>query len=73
MQARTLLIAIGVLLLVLGLGWPYIVKAFPYIMKLPGNFAYRGRHFSFYFPLTLSIILSLILTAVLYIISKLSH
>lgn len=70
---RIYIIAIGVLLVVVGLAWPYLAKALPFLMSLPGNFAYRGKHFSFHFPLTLSIILSLVLTAILYIISKLSR
>jgi hypothetical protein len=64
---------LGATLLVIGFAWPYIAKVFPHIMNLPGNFAIRSKHFSFYFPLTLSIIISLILTAVLYIISKIGH
>ena len=73
MNLRILVIAIGIVLLVLGLLWPYLAKALPFLMNLPGNFAYRGKHFSFYFPLTLSIILSLVLTAILYIVSKISQ
>jgi hypothetical protein len=60
-------------LILLGIAWPYLAKALPFLMNLPGNFAYRGKNFSFYFPITLSIILSLVLTGVLYLISKLSH
>jgi len=67
---RLYIIAIGILLVAVGLAWPYLAKAIPFLMNLPGNFAYRGKNVSFHFPLTLSIILSLILTGILYLISK---
>ena len=67
---RIYIIAIGVLLMAVGIAWPYLAKALPFLMNLPGNFAYKGKSFSFYFPLTLSIILSLVLTGIVYLISK---
>ena len=73
MNPRITVIVIGVSLILLGIAWPYLAKALPFLANLPGNFAYRGKNFSFYFPLTLSIILSLVLTGVLYLISKFSH
>jgi hypothetical protein len=38
--------------------------------RLPGDFAYRGRRVSVYFPLGTSILISVLLTAVLYLISR---
>jgi hypothetical protein len=38
--------------------------------KLPGDFAYRGRRVSVYFPLGTSILISIVLTALLYLISR---
>jgi hypothetical protein len=73
MNLRISAIVIGAALILLGIAWPYLAKALPFLVNLPGNFAYKGKNFSFYFPLTLSIILSLVLTGVLYLISKLSH
>ena len=70
---RIYIIAIGMMILAVGIAWPYLAKALPFLVNLPGNFAYRGKNFSFYFPLTLSIILSLVLTGILYLISKFSH
>jgi hypothetical protein len=37
--------------------------------RLPGDFSYRGKSFSFYFPLGTSILISVILSAILYLIS----
>jgi len=38
--------------------------------RLPGDFAYRGRRISVYFPLATSIVISIVLTALLYLISR---
>jgi hypothetical protein len=38
--------------------------------RLPGDFAYRGRRVSFYFPLGTSILFSIVLSALLYFISR---
>jgi hypothetical protein len=57
------LILAGVLLLVFGrLHLP--------MGRLPGDIIYRGRNTTFYFPLATSILLSALLTLVLYIIGR---
>ena len=38
--------------------------------RLPGDIMYRGKNTTFYFPLATSILLSALLTLVLYIIGK---
>jgi Protein of unknown function (DUF2905) len=38
--------------------------------RLPGDIAYRGKHVSFFFPLGTSILLSVLLSAALYLISR---
>ena len=38
--------------------------------RMPGDFAYRGRNVQVWFPLGTSIVLSIILSAVLYLISR---
>ena len=38
--------------------------------RLPGDIVYRGKNTTFYFPVTTSILLSLLLTLVLYLIGK---
>lgn len=37
--------------------------------RLPGDIAYHGRHTSFYFPVVTCIVLSIVLTAVLCLLS----
>jgi hypothetical protein len=38
--------------------------------RLPGDIMYRGKNTTFYFPLATSILLSVLLTLVLYVIGK---
>ena len=38
--------------------------------RLPGDIVYRGKNTTFYFPLATSILLSLVLTVVLYLIGR---
>jgi Protein of unknown function (DUF2905) len=39
--------------------------------RLPGDFVFRGKHTTFYFPLATSIILSIVLTLVFWLIGRL--
>jgi len=41
--------------------------------RLPGDIIYRGKHTVFYFPLATSILLSVVLSLVLYVLGKLRH
>lgn len=54
--------AIGVLLVLSG--------KIPWIGKLPGDFFWRGKNVSFYFPVTTSILLSILLTVILWFINR---
>ena len=63
-----LLIALGVALVIAGvvvLGLERVGLG-----RLPGDFAYRGRNVQAWFPLGTCIVLSIILSAVLYLISR---
>jgi hypothetical protein len=39
----------------------------------PGDILYRGKHTTFYFPLATSIVLSVVLSLVLYLIGRFRH
>jgi hypothetical protein len=54
--------AVGALLLFSG--------KIPWIGRLPGDIMIQRRNFTFYFPLATSILLSLILTLIFWIIGK---
>jgi hypothetical protein len=38
--------------------------------RLPGDILYRGKNTTFYFPLATSILLSVVLSAILFLISR---
>lgn len=42
----------------------------PYLGKLPGDIYYKKDDFVFYFPLVTSIVISVILSLVIYLISR---
>ena len=65
-----LLIFIGGLLVVAGLIVVFLGKTNLPLGKLPGDIVYRGKNTTVYFPLATSILLSVVLSAVLYIISR---
>jgi hypothetical protein len=65
------LILIGVMLVLLGLAFTFGDRfSFFRVGRLPGDIVYRRGNFTFYFPLVTSILLSLILTAVLWFFSR---
>jgi hypothetical protein len=43
------------------------------IGRLPGDILYRGKHTTFYFPLATSIVVSVLLTLVLYVVGRFRH
>lgn len=55
-----LLITLGIVLVVLGLAWPWLQKSG--LGRLPGDFVIERGNFRLYFPLTTSIIVSLLLS-----------
>ena len=38
--------------------------------RLPGDFVYRGKHTTVYFPLVTCIVISVVLTLIFYVISR---
>ncbi len=62
-------ILIGLIFIITGIIIAILPKI-PQIPKLPGDIYYRKENFTFYFPLTTSIILSIFLTLILNFIIK---
>ena len=58
------LILIGIILIVLG-GMLVLLPKIPWLGRLPGDLFFKGEKVSFYFPLTTSILISLLLTLLL--------
>lgn len=66
---QKILIILGILLLIAGLTWPWISKL-PF-GKLPGNIVVDRPGFKFYFPIISTIIISAVISFVLWLIKKL--
>jgi hypothetical protein len=64
-----LLILFGLSLAAVG-GLMLFIGKVPYIGKLPGDIYVQRKNFSFYFPLTTSILLSIVLTLLFSFFSR---
>lgn len=62
------LIALGVALVVLGLAWPWISKLG--LGRLPGDIHIEREGFNFYFPITTSIIVSLVVSLIIWLLRR---
>jgi Protein of unknown function (DUF2905) len=62
------LIFLGLVLLAAGLLWPYAARLG--LGRLPGDFSFSRGHTTFYFPLMTSLIVSLALSLVLWLIGR---
>jgi hypothetical protein len=62
-----LLIIVGIILVIAGVVVTYADKI-PFLGKLPGDIAIERENFRFYFPVTTSIIVSILISIVLYVI-----
>lgn len=65
-----ILIGLGVALLVAGGIFILLGRTHLPIGRLPGDILYRGKNTTFYFPLTTCILLSIVLSIVFYLISR---
>ena len=59
---RTLLLAAGAILLVLGLLWPILSR---YFGRLPGDVVVRREHWTLAFPIVTCLVLSILLSLIL--------
>ena len=64
-----ILIIIGAVIVIVGVVLVFSAKI-PWLGRLPGDFSYKGKNFTFYFPLGTSILISIVLTLILWLISK---
>jgi len=62
------LIVLGLVLVVVGLAWPLISQLG--LGRLPGDIHIEREGFSFYFPLTTSILISLLLSLIFWLFSR---
>ncbi|MFA7387031.1 MAG: DUF2905 domain-containing protein [Thiohalobacteraceae bacterium] len=62
------LIILGIVLLVLGLLWPLLTKLG--LGRLPGDIVVERENFRFHFPLTTSVIISLVLSLLFWLFRR---
>jgi hypothetical protein len=67
-----LLIIIGIVCIIAGLLINYLPKI-PYLGKLPGDIAIERENFKFYFPVATSILVSILLSLLLFLYNKLKN
>lgn len=65
-----LLIFLGAVMVLAGFVLLLLGRAHFPLGKLPGDVIYRGKNTTFYFPLTTSILLSIVLSLILYFVSR---
>jgi hypothetical protein len=63
------LVALGLLIALAGVVL-MVVGRVPWLGRLPGDIHFQRGNFSFYFPLATSLLLSVVLTLLLYIVGR---
>lgn len=62
------LIFLGAALIVLGVAWPWLARLG--LGRLPGDIHVEREGFSFYFPITTSIVVSLALSLIVWLLRR---
>lgn len=62
------LIIIGLAIAAIGLFWPHLTRL--RLGRLPGDIYIQGEHSSFYFPITTCILVSVVLSLVIWLINR---
>jgi hypothetical protein len=68
-----LLVFFGVILLIAGGALILLARTHLPVGRLPGDIVYRGKNTTFYFPLATSVLLSLVLSVLLYVIGRIKR
>lgn len=68
-QLGKVLVFFGIIILILGL-FLLLWDKIPFIGKLPGDIYIKRKNFTFYFPIATSILLSIIISLILYFFRK---
>jgi hypothetical protein len=67
------LVFAGVTAIVAGIALMLLGRANIPLGRLPGDIVYRGKNTTFYFPLVTSVLISVVLSVVLYLIGRFRH
>ena len=68
-----MLLFIGLILAGIGMALILLGRTNLPLRRLPGDIVYRGKNTTFYFPLVTSILLSVVLSVIFYIIGRFRH
>jgi hypothetical protein len=68
MDIQRLLIVLGAILLAAGLLWPWL--GHPGLGRLPGDIAVERPHFRLYFPWVTCLVISVVLTLLIWLFRK---
>ena len=68
-----LLLFLGLVVAAIGLALVLLGRTNLPIGRLPGDIVYRSKNTTFYFPLATSILLSVVLSVIFYVIGRLRH
>ncbi len=68
-----MLLGLGLVIVGVGLVLVLLGRTNLPIGRLPGDILYRGKHTTFYFPLATSIVVSVVLSLVLYLVGRIRH
>ena len=68
-----LLVLVGAIAILAGVVLMLAGRAHIPLGRLPGDIVYRGKNSTFYFPLATSILVSVVLSVVLYLIGRFRH
>jgi hypothetical protein len=67
------LVVLGLMIAAAGLLFMLLGRTNLPLGRLPGDILHRGKNTTFYFPLATSIVLSVVLSLVLYLIGRFRH
>jgi len=70
MEIGKVLMVIGTVILIIGILLTFSDKLPFHLGKLPGDIIYKKDGFAFYFPITTSVIISIIISLLLYLFGK---
>jgi hypothetical protein len=73
MEMGRMLVTLGIALVVIGGIVMLLGRTGLPIGRLPGDILYRGKNSTFYFPLASSILISVVLSIVLFLIGRLKR
>lgn len=65
-----LLLVVGGIVIVIGAALIFSAKLHLPIGRLPGDIVYRGKNTTFYFPLATSILLSIVLSFIVWLLNR---